>query len=125
FQPYKGLPSRLVPHRRWVSTYRWRWMDCRSHVATIAPTIGARRYAHRKRVCPERIAGPNWRAGFTLPPVEVPSVAIAVPIATPTIQGTNGANRGAARHTPTRRTIKAILKVSATNSSAPDHPGPG
>src|SRR5258708_37829267 len=103
FQHDNGLPSRLVPHSRWVSTYRWRWMDCRSHVAIIAPTIGARRYAQRKRVCPERIADPNWPAGFTLRPVEVPRGAIAVPIATPTIQGTNGANRGPARHTPTDR----------------------
>jgi len=117
FQPDNGLPSRLVPHSRWVSTYRWRWMDCRSHVASIAPTIGARRYTHRKRVWPEKAAGPNCRAGFTLPPVEVPSVAIAVPIATPTIKGTNGANRGAARQTPTRKTMTAILKVSQGSRS--------
>src|SRR5580704_18749740 len=124
-QPDNELPSRRVPHSLCVSTDRWRWTVSLTHVASIAPAIGASRYTQRKRVCPERAAGPNWRAGFTLPPVEVPSIAIARPIAPPTIQGTNGASLGTARQTPTRRTMTAILNVSATNSDIEDHPGPG
>src|ERR1700732_3714565 len=120
-----GLPSRCVPHSLCVSTDRWRWTVSLTHVASIAPTIGASRYTQRKRVCPERAAGPNWRAGFTLPPVEVPSIAIARPIAPPTIQGTNGASLGSGRQTPPGRTLTAILNVSATKSDIDDQPGPG
>jgi hypothetical protein len=70
-------------------------------------------------------AGPNWRAGFTLPPVDVPRTAMAVPIRTPTIHGTNHATRTSARQIPTINTITAMDTVSAANSSAIVQRGPG
>src|SRR4029077_7381282 len=87
--------------------------------------IGARRYTDRKCVCPETVAGPNWRAGVTLPPAHVTRSARAVPIRIPTTQGTNGARRGTARQVPTMNTMTAMERVSAANSSTVDQPGPG
>ena len=118
-------PSAWVPHSRCVNTARRCWIVCRSQAAITAPSIGASRYTHRKCVCPETAAGPNWRAGFTLPPVDVPRTAMAIPIRMPTTQGTNGARRSSARHMPTINTMTAIDRVSAVNSSAVDHSGPG
>jgi hypothetical protein len=77
------------------------------------------------RQCPEITAGPNWRAGFRLGPVCVPSSAIPIPIRNPTSQGTSGASRGIDRKYPTAKTITTIPSNSPANSGADDHAGAG
>src|SRR5580658_269421 len=90
-----------------------------------APTIGAIRNTHSSSVYLETTAGPNWRAGFKLPPVEVPSRAIPSPIRMPTTQGTSGASRGLDKQYPTAKTINPMPMASTANNGAADQKGAG
>jgi len=62
------------------------------------------------------MAGPSWRAGFSLPPEAVPSSAMAPPMKRPTSQGTAPASRGTLRQSPMVSTITNMLTVSVPNS---------